>query len=104
MRFVDIRENAITITLEWEDAEELAEGMRRAAELTDEGGEGDVEGTRRSFYWAMMMALQAAALASRIIPDSVQREATENRFQRLAAQWWELMPPSHRRKEAPPAA
>ncbi len=52
MRFVDIRENSITVELEWEDAEELAEGMRRAAELTDEGVEGSVEGVRRSFYWA----------------------------------------------------
>ena len=104
MRFVDIRENAITIALGWEDAEELAEGLRRAAEVSDEGGEGDVEGVRRSFYRGTMMALQAAALASRIIPDSVQRDATEGRFERLSAQWEELRPPSKRRREAPPAA
>jgi hypothetical protein len=104
MRFIDIRENAITVELEWQDAEELAEGLRRAAEHSDEGGEAHPEHARRAFYFALMMALQAAALASRIIPDAVDRDRTEDRYQRLVAQWAHLRPPSWQRRHRPPAA
>ncbi len=88
MQLVDIEECQVTIRLDVDECDLLAEGLRRAGQEAqpDEGG--------RAYFWrALAMALHAASIPARMagdVPENVQpgryMETLRRRAARLAGE------------------
>ena len=96
MQLVNIEECQVTITLDVDECELVAEGLRRAAE-----DEGEASGC---FWSALSVCLQAASLPARMWADMRPHARPESYVEHLHRNMAELRPPRERHKETSPAA
>ena len=101
MELVNIQTCDVAITLDVDECLLIAEGLRRAGDdvSTDEG-------VRCYFWHATALALQAATLPARMLPDMAAHARGERYMRHLREAVAELMPPDVRRarEQSPPAA